>query len=254
MVEQPSPAPVKTDGRLEFDPSPQVPEADALRTLQELTQAILDAGSPRAELRVDANDRRLVRLAARSGMRKEGVVRSGAADGGDQVQFARTAQDPPPADPSTFTAVLNAGLPTKRAIAQAIVRDDEGRILVCELVYKRFWDLPGGVVDPGESPAEAVRRELAEELGVVATLTGLRAVSWLPPWRGWDDATLFVFDAVIDRSPQDLQPREIRAIHWVAPIDLTGRVADYTDRVVQQALATQGTVYLEDGYPPLASR
>ncbi len=206
-------------------------------------------GLHRVQARIDADDKPRARIASRAGLRKEGVVRGGAGHGADQIQVARVASDPPLADRSTFTAVLNAGLPTKRCIAQGIVRDDQGRILVCELVYKRFWDLPGGVVDPHESPADAVVRELKEELDVDATVRGLAAVSWLPPWRGWDDATLFVFDVELDRPPHSLQPREIRAVHWLAPEDLGEHVAEYTVRVVQQALASDVPVYLEDGRP-----
>ena len=44
-------------------------------------------------------------------------------------------------------ANLSGGQRQRVAMGRAIVRDAEGRILVCELVYKRFWDLPGGVVD-----------------------------------------------------------------------------------------------------------
>ena len=53
-------------------------------------------------------------------------------------------------------AILNARLPRTRAIAQGVLRDPKGRVLLCELSYKREWDLPGGVVDPGESPATCV--------------------------------------------------------------------------------------------------
>lgn len=150
---------------------------------------------------------------------------------------------------SKAAVYLNTKLPKTRTIAQALVRDEAGGVMLCELSYKRFWDLPGGVVDPHESPAHAVVRELDEELGVKATLTGLRVVSWLPPWRGWDDATLFVFDVELDRPPHSLQPREIKAVHWVDPADLGEHVAEYTVRVIEQALAADVPVYLEDGRP-----
>ncbi|QMW68473.1 NUDIX hydrolase [Mumia sp. ZJ1417] len=112
--------------------------------------------------------------------------------------------------------MLNAALPKKRAIAQALVCDQDGRVLLCELTYKREWDLPGGVVDPGESPADAVVRELREELGVDARVRGLRTVNWLPPWSAWDDAVLFVFDVEAwgPETPLVLQPTEIAAVHW----------------------------------------
>lgn len=55
--------------------------------------------------------------------------------------------------------------------------------------YPNVWDLPGGHVDPWESIQEAVRRELEEELGIVAALTE-------QPWRsivGDGDVVLNLF-------------------------------------------------------------
>src|ERR671913_421227 len=63
-------------------------------------------------------------------------------------------------------AILNSRLPKKRTIAQGLLRNPLGKVLLCELSYKREWDLPGGVVDPGESPAACVEREIQEELGL----------------------------------------------------------------------------------------
>jgi len=82
------------------------------------------------------------------------------------VQLARLATDPEPTTRDGFIGVLNAGLPTKRVIAQGLIRNSDNEILLCELTYKREWDLPGGVVDPHESPAQAVAREIAEEMQV----------------------------------------------------------------------------------------
>ena len=47
-----------------------------------------------------------------------------------------------------------------------LVRDTDGRVLLCRLTYKHDWDLPGGVVEVGESPQVAVAREVEEELGL----------------------------------------------------------------------------------------
>ncbi len=63
-------------------------------------------------------------------------------------------------------AWLNARLPRKRAIGQGLVRNTDGLVLLCELTYKRAWDLPGGVLEPNESPRTGCMRELREELGV----------------------------------------------------------------------------------------
>ena len=50
--------------------------------------------------------------------------------------------------------------------AFAFVRDAAGRYLVLRRAQEPFagqWDLPGGFVEPGETPGEAIVRELAEE-------------------------------------------------------------------------------------------
>ncbi len=154
-----------------------------------------------------------------------------------------------------FQAHLNANLPTKRLIAQGLVRDEAGRVLLCELTYKLDWDLPGGVVDPRESPAQTVAREVHEELGVRLRPQRLLAVNWLPPYRRWDDAMLMVFELgthpdLLSRTV--LQPREIVAAHWCAPQDLDEHVAPYVARHLRAVLAADrvlGPLYLEDGSP-----
>jgi 8-oxo-dGTP diphosphatase len=53
-------------------------------------------------------------------------------------------------------------------VAGLIVRD--GRVLICQRsAASKFplkWEFPGGKVEPGEHPAEALRRELREELAI----------------------------------------------------------------------------------------
>jgi 8-oxo-dGTP diphosphatase len=57
--------------------------------------------------------------------------------------------------------------------AYAFVRDSEDRYLVLQRAvepYRGNWDLPGGFVEPGETPADAIRRELAEETGLAIAI------------------------------------------------------------------------------------
>ncbi|AIF39968.1 hypothetical protein HX89_02090 [Dermacoccus nishinomiyaensis] len=157
---------------------------------------------------------------------------------------------------SKAAVYLNRKLPRTRTITQGLVRDAEGRVMLCQLSYKKFWDLPGGVVDPHESPAHALVREIAEELGATATITGLRVVSWLPPWRGWDDAMLYLFDVELDRPAGEfaLQRKEIAGIHFVGLDELDDRVAAYTAKVIRRAVTAiengESGVYLENGDEP----
>jgi len=57
-------------------------------------------------------------------------------------------------------------------VAASIVRDPAGRVLLAQRTARQvsagFWELPGGKIAAGESPAQAAARELAEEIGIAA--------------------------------------------------------------------------------------
>jgi 8-oxo-dGTP pyrophosphatase MutT (NUDIX family) len=56
------------------------------------------------------------------------------------------------------------------------VRDDAGRVLVARHAEVGAWVLPGGAIEPAETPADAAVRETWEEAGVVVRLTRLVGV------------------------------------------------------------------------------
>ena len=64
------------------------------------------------------------------------------------------------------------------ASAGAVVLDPEGRILLLEHIFRPAsgWGIPGGFIEPGEDPAEAVRREVREETGVEISEISFHAV------------------------------------------------------------------------------
>lgn len=52
-------------------------------------------------------------------------------------------------------------------VVAAIIHDDQGRIFATQRGYgefKDYWEFPGGKMEPGESPEEALKREIWEEL------------------------------------------------------------------------------------------
>lgn len=66
---------------------------------------------------------------------------------------------------------------TEVAVVAAVVERDGRYLLGRRPLEKRhggLWEFPGGKIDEGEDPAEAARRELAEELAVEATSVGER--------------------------------------------------------------------------------
>ena len=48
----------------------------------------------------------------------------------------------------------------------AVIRDSDGRLLLQEKASGEGWSLPAGAIEPSESPAQAVRREVLEETGL----------------------------------------------------------------------------------------
>ena len=47
-----------------------------------------------------------------------------------------------------------------------LVHVEAGRLLVVRSRNKKAFYLPGGKIEPGETPSDAVRREVREELGI----------------------------------------------------------------------------------------
>jgi 8-oxo-dGTP diphosphatase len=60
----------------------------------------------------------------------------------------------------------------KQVVAALIVKDD--KILVCQRTRHQTmplkWEFPGGKIETGEQPRDALHRELDEELGIQATV------------------------------------------------------------------------------------
>jgi 8-oxo-dGTP diphosphatase len=72
------------------------------------------------------------------------------------------------------TILLNVSPPLVRVLAAVCTRDAHFLIAKRPL-HKRhggLWEFPGGKFEPGESPFDAARRELAEELDVAVTSVG----------------------------------------------------------------------------------
>ncbi|WP_326812381.1 NUDIX hydrolase [Streptomyces scopuliridis] len=64
--------------------------------------------------------------------------------------------------------------------AAALFTDPLGRVLLVKPTYREQWLLPGAA-ESGESPTQACRREIGEELGLTREPGRLLAVHWLPP-------------------------------------------------------------------------
>ena len=74
-----------------------------------------------------------------------------------------------------------------------IVRRHSGELLLCHATGRDYWDLPKGVLDPGETPIEAALRELQEEAGLALTAQTVRDLG-VHPYLARKDLHLFVVD------------------------------------------------------------
>ena len=121
---------------------------------------------------------------------------------------------------------------------RGIVRDDDGRVLLVRHTYLPGWYLPGGGVDPGETIAEALDREIREETGV-ATVGEPRLVALYLNRRTSrrDHVALLVFDASVGRPSLARPALEIAEVGFFALDALPEAVTDATRRRLSEVFA-----------------
>ncbi|WP_327286297.1 MULTISPECIES: NUDIX hydrolase [unclassified Streptomyces] len=116
----------------------------------------------------------------------------------------------------------SAGRTRATASAAVIVRDEQGRVLIVNPVYKERWNLPGGHLEEGELPTAAARREVREEIGLDLEIGDLLVSAWVTRAEG--SHVFYVFDGP-QLSPEQqraitLQESEIGEIRFCLPEDI----------------------------------
>jgi 8-oxo-dGTP diphosphatase len=106
-----------------------------------------------------------------------------------------------------------------RQAASVIIQNEKGEILFLEQTKGRYG-IPGGVVDPDETPVIAAIREALEEARIEVELEYIIG-SYLLTGAGKPDNLATVYKAKITRGvPTPGDPKEIRSILWRSPYDL----------------------------------
>jgi ADP-ribose pyrophosphatase YjhB (NUDIX family) len=113
---------------------------------------------------------------------------------------------------------------SSKPTACAVVVDDEGRVLLARRageVFHDYWDLPGGFLDEGEHPLDALRRELREETGLDVEPADFLGV-WMDRYGDKEDANatlnLYWTARVLGGEPEAAD--DVSELAWFRPDEL----------------------------------
>jgi 8-oxo-dGTP diphosphatase len=97
----------------------------------------------------------------------------------------------------------------------AAVIEHQGRILACQRArgerFELMWEFPGGKIEPGETPEQALARELHEELGVVANI-GREVFRTTYSYEMREPIELLFFAVRV--APHEIQNLQFEQIVW----------------------------------------
>ena len=107
----------------------------------------------------------------------------------------------------------------KRVVAALIQKD--GKLLVCQRTRHQTmplkWEFPGGKIEDGEQPRDALRRELDEEIGIQAKVGDeIARIRHEYPNRSMVELRFFL----VREYEGEIENRIFRDIQWAAPKDL----------------------------------
>lgn len=130
-------------------------------------------------------------------------------------------------------ALWRVTTPTAEGV-HAVALTESGEIVLVRHTYAKGWRLPGGGVYRGEAPADAIMRELGEEIG----LSAWRSIEHVAEFEHRPDhrrgkGSLFRLDGVSYRPKRSL---EIDSIETFDPDRLPADTTPFTRRMIAEAL------------------
>jgi 8-oxo-dGTP diphosphatase len=124
----------------------------------------------------------------------------------------------------------------KRVVAAIIWRG--GSLLICQRTRHQTmplkWEFPGGKIEDGEQPRDALRRELEEELGIKATI-GDEVARIRHEYLNGSAVELRFFD--VHEYAGEIENRIFRDVRWTAPAELLAYDFLDADRELVRKLA-----------------
>lgn len=112
----------------------------------------------------------------------------------------------------------------KREAARAVVSDSDGRVALLRVGLHGYHKLPGGGVDEGEDVPTALERELLEEIGCKAEITGEvgEIIEYRDQFEMVQTSYCFTANQVGEKGKPDFTEKELKeqfSIVWANDID-----------------------------------
>ena len=124
----------------------------------------------------------------------------------------------------------------KRVVAALIWK--EGKLLVCQRTRHQTmplkWEFPGGKIEEGEQPRDALRRELEEELGIHAVI-GDEVSRFKHQYPDGNAVELRFFN--VNQYAGELENRIFRDVRWEEPAKLPSYDFLEADLLIIQEIA-----------------
>ena len=125
----------------------------------------------------------------------------------------------------------------KQVVAALILKD--GKVLVCQRTRHQSmplkWEFPGGKIEDGEQPRDALRRELVEELGIDARV-GEEVARIRHDYKNGGSVELRFY--VVNEFTGELENRIFKDVRWAKRSELPKYDFLEADRELVKDLAT----------------
>ena len=123
-----------------------------------------------------------------------------------------------------------------RQCAAVILTNEQGEVLLLRQP-RGVYGIPGGIVDPGETPPAAAVREAREEIGVKVELDFIIG-TYLLTGGGWPDIFASVYKArILQGAPHAHDTDEVLEILWCRPDALPSPIVPDAEAAISDFLA-----------------
>lgn len=126
------------------------------------------------------------------------------------------------------------------AVVAGVLSDGEGRVLLQQRPagkrHAGLWEFPGGKVEPGESPREALVRELNEELGIAIAAESLVPLAFAEGGSGDGELAIVILLYKVTTFMGTPVAEAGAEISWVAPTAATAVALAPLDVELMQSL------------------